>query len=215
MNSVNFKQGIVGLLMLAAVVLSACVPVVSAASMRSADLTTHPSRGEEQLIVGSNAQVVSGVNGATINVDTNDLEPGHAYTVWFVAIDKPENCATIPCTGKDVFGLTEEIDVEVAYATGAVADEDGSANFFAHMDPGPLPGGWFGNEFTNPNAEIHLVLMSHGPVIEGMEDEMIGTLRGGCTDESVPAPFPAVAHADGEAGPNTCQLFQDVIFVQS
>lgn len=214
MNPLNLKQNLARFALLTSVVLSGCMPVAMAAEMRHVEVETHPSRGEKQIVLNADAQVVTGMNGATINLDTHELEPDHAYTVWFVAIDKPENCATIPCTGKDVFGLTQEIDVEVAYATGGIADENGSASFFAHMEFGALDGGWFGNEFTNPNAEIHLVLMSHGPVIEGMEDEMTGTLRGGCTDESVPAPFPAVAHADGEAGPNTCQLYQDAIFVQ-
>ncbi len=214
MKSLNLKQSIAGLIVLASVVLSGCVPVAMAAEVRHVEVETHPSRGDKEIVVGSNAQVVTGMNGATINLDTYDLEPNHAYTIWFVAIDQPENCATLPCSGKDVFGLTDEIDVEVAYATGAVADENGAASFFAHMDFGLLEGGWFGNEFTNPNAEIHLVVMSHGPVIEGLEEDMTSTLRGGCTDESVPAPFPPVAHADGEPGPNTCQLYQDAIFVQ-
>ena len=159
--------------------------------------------------------MVQGVNGATVNVDTNALEPGHAYTLWFVAINNPEACASVPCTSKEVLKETEKVAAEVAYAAGAIADENGTANFFAHIDLGDIPGQWFGNGLTNPNAEIHTVIMSHGPAIEGMEDEMISTLRGGCTDESVPAPFPAIAHADGEPGPNACQLYQVVIFDRS
>ena len=83
------------------------------------------------------------------------------------------------------------------------------------MELGAVPSPWFGDGFNNPNAEIHLVLMDHGPTVDGRADEMLNSLRGGCTDESVPAPYPAVAHANGFAGPNTCQLYQFAIFVQS
>ncbi|MBV7328606.1 hypothetical protein KFU94_10155 [Chloroflexi bacterium TSY] len=212
MNRLNLKQGIIGLILITSVILSGCVPIVSAAQAQNQVLKTHPSRGDVQVVDNASSQLVTGINGATLNIDTTGLEPNHAYTVWFVVINKPEACVAVPCTSKEVLTATEEIDAEVGYATGAIADENGAANFFAHMNLGDLPGQWFDNGFTNPNGEIHAVIMSHGPAIAAMEEEMTSTLRGGCTDESVPAPFPATAHADGKAGPNSCQLYQFVIF---
>ena len=61
-------------------------------------------------------------------------------------------------------------------------------------------------------AEIHLVVNDHGPAIPGMVDEMLHTYRGGCTDDSLPPPFPATAKSDGAPGPNTCRLYQSATF---
>jgi hypothetical protein len=43
---------------------------------------------------------------------------------------------------------------------------------------------------------------------------MLNTYRGGCSDDSLPPPFPDSAKADGEAGPNACRLIQDAVFMQ-
>ena len=74
---------------------------------------------------------------------------------------------------------------------------------------------WLGTGFKDPwKSEIHLVIHDHGPLIDGREAEMTGSYRGGCTDASLPEIVPATAKADGSAGPNTCKLVQDVIFMQ-
>jgi hypothetical protein len=43
---------------------------------------------------------------------------------------------------------------------------------------------------------------------------MLNTYRGGCSDESLPPPFPDTAKSDGEPGPNTCRLVQFTVFQQ-
>lgn len=177
------------------------------------EVTTHASRGDVEVVEGAVSEIVTGPGGATLNINTTDLNPGHIYTVWFVAFNSPEACEGSPCTGKDLLGNTDAVGGESGYATGVIADDNGNANFFAHMPLGDVPNAWFDNGFTNPYAEIHLVLMDAGPAIEGMEDEMLGSLRGGCTDESVPGAYPDTAKADGFTGPNTCQLYQVSIFV--
>lgn len=103
----------------------------------------------------------------------------------------------------------------MAWAAGSVANTSGEAGFVAALEAGAVPGGWFGNGLTDPmGADVHLILMDHGPAIPGLLAEQVSTLRGGCTDESVPPPFPAVAHADGTPGPNTCRLVQVAVFEQ-
>ncbi|UCH25588.1 MAG: hypothetical protein JSV66_16925 [Trueperaceae bacterium] len=57
------------------------------------------------------------------------------------------------------------------------------------------------------------MINDHGPVLEGMMEELTLTYRGGCTDESLPAAFPDTAKADGVAGPKSCQLFQFATFM--
>jgi hypothetical protein len=197
---------------------------VAAASAKAATHTTavvltHPSLGVPVPIPGASASVKSNENGVQFLLQTADLVPGHAYTVWWVKIDAPENCAAIPCSGADVLGNVEGVLSNVAYGAGHVVGGAGKGTFAGAFSTGPVPGGWYDNEFTNPRgAEIHLVLMDHGPALPGLVSSQISTLRGGCTDESVNTPpisgFPDVAKADGTPGPNTCRLVQLAILVQ-
>jgi hypothetical protein len=192
---------------------------VNGAQHMTAIVTTHPSLGPASPVAGASATLVSNKNGVTAKLHTADLHPGYAYTVWWVKIDAPENCAASPCSGGDVLGNVVGVQSNVAYGAGHVVGGSGKATFAAHFSTGPVPGGWFDNEFTNPQgAEIHLVVMEHGPALPGLVSNQISTLRGGCSDESVnTAPisnFPAVAKADGIPGPNTCRLVQLAILEQ-
>lgn len=176
---------------------------------------THPSQGDVVEIAGSNASLTSTPEGASMTVKTSHLSPGHAVTAWWVAINRPENCATAPCTSKDVLNNTDVVKAEVTYAGGQIIGENGEASFSWQLPAGEAPNPWFGHGFTNPlGAEVHIVLNDHGPVIPEIRENMLSTYRGGCTDESLPAAFPATAKADGQPGPNTCRLFQVVIFQQ-
>lgn len=183
------------------------------AQVRSAQVTTHAARGEVKPVLGASARLVVSSTGASLYLFAVDLVPGHVYTAWWVVINKPGACASIPCGGPDVLQRTNVVDADVGYATGAIADRNGSAFFEARLATGNLPGGWFRKGLKDPyRAEIHVVLHDHGPVIESMRENMLRSLRGGCTDASVPAAYPAVAKADGTPGPNRCQLYQFAIF---
>lgn len=185
----------------------------------SAIVTTHPSLGPVVPVAGASARLVSNNNGVSVTMHTGDLIPGHAYTAWWVKIDEPENCATSPCTGADVLRNVAGVKSNVAHAAGKVAGASGRATFATHFSTGPVPGGWFANEFTNPRgAEIHLIIMDHGPALPGLVWNQISTFRGGCSDQSVNtaplAGFPDVAKEDGVPGPNTCRLVQVTILQQ-
>jgi hypothetical protein len=197
---------------------------LAAASERAAQRTTamvvtHPSLGAAVPIAGAAATLTSNDNGVSFVLKTADLVAGNAYTVWWVKIDAPQNCATSPCGGGDVLGNVQGVLSNVAYGAGHVAGGTGNATFAGAFSTGLVPGGWFDNEFTNPRgAEIHLVVMDHGPALPGLLSNQISTLRGGCTDKSVNTPpiagFPQVAKDDGIPGPNTCRLVQLAIFQQ-
>ena len=200
---------------LAGVFLIAGLALAAPATHTSADVFTHPSQGPVQQVQGASASLVTTDEGASFVLHTSELNPGHAYTVWFLAINNPAACATTPCTAADVLFNTAAVQAEITYGAGHVVGESGVGNFAGNVAVGELPGAWFGNGFTNPRgAEIHLVLNDHGPVIADLTANMISTYRGGCTDASLPPPFPATAKADGVPGPNACQLFQFAIFQQ-
>jgi hypothetical protein len=154
-------------------------------------------------------------NGASFTFHAAELKKGHVYTIWFVVINAPENCATKPCTPADVLLDTENVQANVTYGAGHVVGESGMAAFAGFIPVGEMPDGWFTTPFTNPlGAEIHLVLNDHGPLIPNLASDMIQSYRGGCTDESLPPIFPDTAFADGIPGPNTCRLYQVAIFEQ-
>ncbi len=187
----------------------------NAAQHTTADVFTHPSQGPSVQVPGGRATLVSNNNGARVTFQTRNLAAGHAHTMWWVVINAPENCLTSPCSGGDVLNRSAAVESNVAYAAGNVVGGSGRATFAAHFSAGPVPGGWFDSEFTNlRGAEIHLIIMDHGPALPGLVANQISTLRGGCTDASVPAAFPPVAHADGIPGPNTCRLVQVAILEQ-
>ncbi len=181
--------------------------------MKTADVRTHMARGDVKPVPGATARLLVSPAGVTVNFFTRELVAGHVYTAWWVVINKPSACASSPCAGSDVLQRTDIVDADVGYADGVIADAHGVGNFFAHLSPGLIPGGWYRRGLTNPGgAEVHIVLHDHGPMIEALKENMLRTLRGGCTDASVPAAYPPVAKADGTAGPNRCQLYQVAMF---
>lgn len=151
--------------------------------------------------------------GISFRLNTTDLRPGHAYTVWLVIINHPEECAASTCTADDIFH-NPEVNAQVTFGAGHVVGKGGRAGFAGQQPVGPIEEGWITDRgLERPrHAQIQLTLNDHGPTISGMVDEMIHTYRAGCTDESLPPIFPATARADGTPGPNTCRLYQSAVF---
>jgi len=178
------------------------------------DVQTHASRGDVQTVAGAGAQLVHTDDGVMMTFETAELTPGNVYTAWWVFINNPDGCETIPCTPADVLGNSAAVISDLGYADGLIADADGHGTFTAFQPLGALSNEWIGNGFSNlGGTEIHVIINEHGPMIPKMIDDMLSSYRGGCTDESIPAPFPDTARADGMPGPNTCQLFQFAIFL--
>lgn len=145
-----------------------------------------------------------------------DLRPGHAYTVWVVVINNKAGCAAHPCTGPEIVQHNAVTQSQVFFGDGKVAPRDGDTTFRGRIPEGVITG-WFPSRGLDDsmNAQIHLVLNDHGPVIAGQMPGMIETYRGGCTDASLPQLFKDHAPAsilDGTPGPNACQLFQFAAF---
>jgi hypothetical protein len=145
-------------------------------------------------------------NGITINFKTTGLMPGHAYTLWWVVWNKPENCI-IPgeCAEAD-FPNAGNVEVQLLYATGSVAGNNGTGNFSAHLNENDDTGS-IHELFGLPNfdglqnaqtAEIHGVLRSHGPKIPGQVGDQITSYEGGCV-VNFPA-FTEIPDAPGECG---------------
>ncbi|MGH1417722.1 MAG: hypothetical protein ACRBCJ_02580 [Hyphomicrobiaceae bacterium] len=174
---------------------------------------THPSRGDVQTVNGAAAHIAKTDNGLFASLDTEGLKPGNVYTLWLVVINDPDKCSQSPCSSKDVLKRSKVVSSDVGYAGGIIAAKDGSGHFAAYQSTGKLSGAWFNNGLKSPtNAEVHLVVNDHGPLIANRTADMLSTYRGGCTDVSIPKPMPGTARADGTPGPNTCRLWQHAIF---
>lgn len=174
-----------------------------------------PVYGEQ--VEGGSARLSTNQEGARLQLQTVNLTPGDAVTIWWVIFNNPEACAGYPdeaCTLDDIMGNTAGVGGEIGYATGHVIGGDGRGNFAAHLPVGPVPNAWFGNGFDNPTgAEIHVVVHTHGPAIPGLVDEMISTFRAGCQDDwFINENHPA--HGDGTPGPNECVDLQFGVFRQ-
>jgi hypothetical protein len=162
---------------------------------------------------GAQASLVRRSGGVSFSLQTNQLRPGHAYTVWFVVINNPAACAASPCSGPDIL-LNPATDSQITYGAGHVAGANGTGGFAGSFRAGSLDDGWLaGGGLRNPtSAQIQFVINDHGTVLKGYLPEQILTYRAGCTDASLPGIFPASARADGTPGPNACQLYQAAVF---
>ena len=144
--------------------------------------------------------------GMTVNFKTEGLMPGHAYTLWWVIWNKPENCIVPGACSEADFANALNVEVQLLYATGHVAGNNGKGNFSAHInennDNGSihelfgLPN--FGGLQNAQTAEVHAVLRSHGPKIPGQVSSQIGSYEGGCT-VFLPA-FTEIPDEVGECG---------------
>jgi hypothetical protein len=145
-----------------------------------------------------------------MSLRTSELDPGAAYTVWWVVFNNPGDCvAGMPfssCGEGDIFETDEDgnliledgnpilqvnendgtfgtpgVNVSALFATGHVVGKNGVGNFGAGLREGTTSGALFGPGLVDAQgAEIHLIVRSHGELIPGMVKKQISTEPGGC-----------------------------------
>ncbi|WP_341861206.1 hypothetical protein [Gymnodinialimonas sp. 57CJ19] len=198
-------------LMAACLILSAQAVVADTLPMS----WTPPSGMTPGPIEGTEAILVTGPEGAAMQIVTEGIAPGHAITVWFVAVQNPHLCQSNPCTPMEAMGMPEMNAVAVN-GGGTVVPEDGEIRVSAFLPAGEVPTNMFETRFTEPEmSEYHLVVHDHGPLAPDLASDMLSSFRGGCTLESVPPFYPESARSDGEGGGNTCVSRQVALFVPS
>lgn len=200
--------------LIATALLLASTTSVAAADHQTTPVNWHPQSGMAGAVGnGAMATLVRRERGVSFTFQTNSLNPGHAYTIWFVVVNNPAACTVSPCSGPDII-LNPDTDSQVTYGAGNIAGGNGTATLAGAFRAGAIEG-WLPDRSLNDplSAEIHLVLNDHGPAIAAYLPSMIHSYRGGCSDASpFPPIFPATALADGVVGPNTCLLFQSAAF---
>jgi len=155
------------------------------------------------VITGASATLVRSENGVTGVVETTELKPGGAYTLWFAVFNHPEKCSPPSCGVDDAvpFPGIPAVAVSLVYASGHVVGQNGKSTFAGHLKVGDTTGAFFGPGLLDPfKADIHLVIRNHGQPVPGALDEQISSFNGGCppntcTNEQAGV-FTAVAAAD-------------------
>ena len=144
-----------------------------------------------------------------------------AVTVWWVIFNNPSACTTAPgediaCGSGDL--ANEDAEPAAIWAAGGVSSEEGKLhltaglyrtadpleNLDAEIDFKGLQRGW-----TSPEAEIHLVVRSHGQAITEDDGylEQISNFNddfGGCCENQQAAPY-----APNEGGQKTLYMMSD------
>ena len=182
------KRHVVIVLAIASMVLAGTsVGLAGPAQKSSSTLFWLPPSGQSGMLAGSTATLVRNDGGISTTVRTHGLEPGSAYTVWWVVFNSPAGCTPSEpghepeCGEDDIF--RSEAQAAVLYAAGNVVGEDGRAGFGAHLSEGDTSGQIVGTSsgLTNPReAEVHLVLRTHGRAVPGYVDDQVSTFNGGC-----------------------------------
>lgn len=126
--------------------------------------------------------------GLTAILDSSELPPGQAVTLWIIIFNEPAMCSTSPCSlPADVFN--DEAKADFYFGSGQVISSHGKARFAAHLPVGDTS--FSGKEevgagpavpLTNPaGAEVVLALHSHGPALTGQElKDQLTSFLGGC-----------------------------------
>lgn len=205
------------------------VPAAGHSADRSADRSTEPVHsipdyisavmaGEDPPAPVGSSRLTRTDNGLSVQLATSELRPDDVITLWWVVANNPDQCeAGIP--GLSQCGPMDHLagrgDFAVHHATGRIVEEDGTARFGAHLRVGDDSRALFDGEpgLTDPrDAEVLLVVKTHGQRIPELTSEMLRTFIGGCEiDQPVEDELEKLAEHGvtprpevfGEEGPNT------------
>lgn len=151
-------------------------------------------------VSGASSQLTRFPNGVTTTLNTSDLVPGDVYTVWWVIFNEPQNCSDGACNLDDLFYIEEDgsitldevgnramnLDaleasvVSIQHASGSVS-VDGTLSVSASLGLNNVPGIIYGPGLQDADAaEIHLVVRTHGPAVDGAFEDQLSTFGGGC-----------------------------------
>jgi hypothetical protein len=177
--------------------------VLAAPSAAQEDMQTATSMvyrfADQSEVEDSFARLTRSENGVTMAISTNDLNPGDVYTVWWVVFNAPENCSDGICNADDILVVEDGIvprdadgnrvmnmdgianaNISIQHAAGGYA-VDGTLNTSGSLGEGEVPGIVVGPGLLDAEtAEIHLVIRTHGAMVEEAFADQISTFGGGC-----------------------------------
>ncbi len=197
-----------------ACVLTACLAGTAFADGITKPMSWTPPSGKTPgPIDGSSAVLEKGPFGAAMAIKSSGLTPGDVVTVWWVAIQNHQNCASNPCSPKEAMGDGAMNDTVATLAASSVVADDGTISLASFLPVGKVDGNYYDTTFHSPEtAEYHLPIVNHGPLDPAIASDMLSSFRAGCTDESLPVFYPETAKADGAKGTFDCKTVQAALF---
>jgi hypothetical protein len=138
-----------------------------------------------RVVDGSELEVNIQIWGVSFMIDTHELTPGDVVTAWGIVFNEPSQCTDGVCNSDDVMSNPAAV-ASMFTVGGKIVGPSGSVKFFNSFDFNDPAGAFMGPGLTNAEeAEIHVVLVSHGPVQPENLEAQLTTPSGGC-DESNP-----------------------------
>jgi hypothetical protein len=114
-------------------------------------------------------------SGIALVLHATGLQAGHTVTIWWMVFNHAQACISGADTPDDPddprCGMADvenpRAGLSVLYAAGNIVDEDGEADFGAHLQEGDTDAAIMGSELgllDAAAADVHLVVRDHGPV---------------------------------------------------
>ena len=146
--------------------------------------------GDGALIQGAGSELIRSKDAVFMTFHTQGLTPGTVATAWWVVFNNPKACATSPCRVADLLNNPYS-QPSLLYAAGRIVGADGALDMGAFLAVGdttgsasvpvpPFPA-------VNPglldpkNAEVHVVIRSHGAALMGnLLTAQLTNFNGGC-----------------------------------
>lgn len=130
-------------------------------------------------------------NWIEVEIDTSGLDPETPYTLWAVAFNRPQYCATTPCSAADAPftpGHDPRVQVSPMYVTGGYSGTDGTLRlegrlFRAKNGVKPTQTLFGPGLLNTQRGELHFILRGHGPN-PGDPALAFGSYNGGCSDDN-------------------------------
>lgn len=206
--TVTLALAIIGLVVGGAFALTGGDAQAEPVLFQTANMRLHSSQTEDgstPMVPGA-ATLTRSPEGISYGIYTTGLGPGNAHTIWTVIFNRPQNCVN-GCGGDDLSNAS--VRASIVYGGSYITGENGTANFLGSVEKGFPPSGiqlnvplGTANGLTSPvNAEIHLVLRTHGEPIAGDADVQLSTFEDGA----------ACINVDGNGDP-VCANVQFAVF---
>lgn len=164
------------------------VTPASASERETAGIVWMPPSGMAGPVDGGVATLNRNAHGASYTFKTTGVQHNHAYTIWQVVFNAPENCATAPteaikCGASDL--SNPAVGPSLQFGGGNIAGNAGTLTIAGSIKVGSTkgcePGLPCNSGLTDVDgAEIHLVVRTHGQAVPGYVNDQIDSFNGGC-----------------------------------
>ncbi|TAK71605.1 MAG: hypothetical protein EPO22_01070, partial [Dehalococcoidia bacterium] len=136
-------------------------------------------------VSGATSMIERTNEGIDIEMSTSGLPRGHIVVLRAIVFNHPENCrhgtGELRCGSEDV--ADPAVEGSVIFVAANQTRNTGSVKFSNQLRTADKTRVDSGSGLTNPHqADVHLIVMDHGPAIANLFSDQMTTLGGGCQD---------------------------------